>query len=160
MRVHACAQVPNTESNRTLGISVKVALLNLSKMREVAPERVEALSEMHHRRCQASLWCVFFFCSNQLSIHPSVSVIPSHSLSVFHHSISKPDPRVNSVPPPSWTEPITTCPDGISKMQLFDLLLAELCTMHNARGVGSSWKQHGCIGLTLFDPFLTSFVSL
>lgn len=47
----------------------------------------------------------FFFCSNsfcsiRLSIHPSMSAIPSHSLSVFHHSISKPDPHVNSVPPP------------------------------------------------------------
>ena len=30
-----------------------------------------------------------------------MSAIPSHSLSVFQHSISKPDPHVNSVPPPT-----------------------------------------------------------
>lgn len=111
---------------------------------------------MHQQLCQAALRCVFF-CSNHLSIHPSVSVIPSHSLSVFHHSISKPDPRVNPGTPPSWTEPITTCPMA---SQICNFLTCRLqscaqCTMRV--GLTRHRNKHGGIPFTPSDPFLRSF---
>lgn len=99
----------------------------------------DCMREVHHQL--AELDCVkfvlffFFFAqtlfvpSIYLSIHPSTSAVPSHSLSVFHHSISKPDPHVNSVPPPPQTQPIATCPYGIPKMQLSDPPFAERGTM-------------------------------
>lgn len=52
--------------------------------------------------------------------YPSTSAGPSHSLSVFHQSISKPDPRVNLVPSPlRWAQPIATCPPWHSKYATF-----------------------------------------
>ena len=70
-----------------------------------------------------------------------MSAIPSHSLSVFHHSISKPDPHVNSIPPPRQTEPITTCSDGIPNMQLFDPPFAEPNAQYCVGRLGLSQKQ-------------------
>lgn len=67
-----------------------------------------------------------FFLFISPTMHPSMSAVPSHTLSVFHRSISKPDPRVNSVPPPPrLAQPITTCPGGIPNMQLSDPSFAE-----------------------------------
>lgn len=64
--------------------------------------------------------------------HPSMSAGPSHTLSVFHHSISKPDPRVAHLPPTPPSPPSSAGPgqsrlvlDGIPNMQLSDPPFAE-----------------------------------
>lgn len=56
------------------------------------------------RDCLMLLLGFFLFHpSTYPSTYPSTSADPSHSLSISQHSISKPDPSVNSVTPPTQT---------------------------------------------------------
>lgn len=109
------------------------------KMREVGPQMGGEAFLRRSQPCKDVVDLYLFqpfICSSISVSHPLPLPVCLSSLNEQTRSSCQLRPT-----PPSWTQPITTCPNGISAMQLFDLPFAELCTMHNARRLGWSEKQ-------------------
>lgn len=125
------------------------------KMREVGPQMGGVAFLRRSQPCKDVVDLYLFqpfICSSISVSHPLPLPVCLSSLNKQTRSSCQLRPT-----PPSWNQPITTCPNGISAMQLLTCRLQSCaqCTMHVCSA--GQRNKHGWISPTLFDAFFRSF---